>query len=110
MVRIGFAFGFEACLAPLGETGCSSCCLRVCLRNAPDGDGGAAGGDATSSPSVELTLHSGGIWDVSLERNPRVHALQGRPVQGAHECLGCEMEVTVFLHVQVDKLWPGRPV
>ena len=64
----------------------------------------ATGSDASAGPVVEAALHRGSVGQVRLQHDARVHALQPGPAQRAHEGLGREVHIAVFLHIEVNHL------
>ena len=68
-----------------------------------DLDGGAAVGDAAACPGGEFLLQASGVWEVGLEDDTGVEVFEFWFCEGAGEGVEGEVEVAVFLHVEVDE-------
>ena len=110
VVRVGLGLGLERRLRPAAQRRLDTLHLHVRAFHDADRDRAAAAGHAGARPFVQLAHHTRRVGNVGLERDAGVHALEPGPVERAHEGLGSEPHVAVFLHVEVDEFRHGRAI
>ena len=71
-------------------------------------DGGATGGDAFRGPILQPDHRRERIGQVGLQHNARFEVVELGPFEDAGEDLDGEVEVFVFLHVEVDEFLRRR--
>ena len=106
-VRVGFFLGRVRRPFPAVHLGFDGLHGQVCPFDNAQLNRCAAGGDATSGPVGQRLLGSPGIREVRLQHDSGTQGQELRLVQNPLECRQREMQVAVFLHVEVDEFAVG---
>ena len=107
VVCVGFQFGLIGCLWPAAHRGLGAFALHVRAFDEADRNAATAGGDTLARPVLDLQQRFKRVGNVGLQRNARLDMREPGAIQRAHESLGREFLVAIFLHVEIDELRHG---
>ncbi len=110
VVTIRLQLGLEWSLGPSRNGGLQPLAFHVGTLDQANDDRRAAFFHPFARPCGDRLLDAQAVGDVGLERDACADGFQAGPAEGGHESFRRDVQVTVFLHVEVDELRHLCPV